>query len=234
MNTVKFYEYSGFFHYDADQHWRPLVDFLQEESIESCWSLEHQDHVNITDRHVQWCVRRAEPWTKRMDNMLSIGKLSKYLVKRKIANVGEKSSKRYGKIVSHVPWLDAVKYVLKGKLPVEGQPVIPHGWSEYPDYTHIPASMYPPSDYKVQSKLDKFITKPKSFQTKLLDFWKESGSPRDLETCLRLACQYTIENKWSYYDNHQIARMGEWLAARVNKEKSIDAFIKWYNDSARF
>lgn len=204
------FDYTCFFHYRHDYNVPVLFKWIQENSDEAVATLEHTDHDNKTDAHLQVWMRRSEPWTTSMTNAWGVnGKMGKMLVVSKVPNEGEKSAKRWSKRQSFITKIEAIQYVLKDG----GEPMV-HNVEITPQMRDPPDRVMELRDSKRkrQAKLD---TANRAFHQKLIDLWREEGRPQTHRACCEMLIDHVVLNKWNYCDARSIYRMATYLMLRA-------------------
>lgn len=219
--SLNHYDYTAFFHYKPGCH-TVIVDWIRSVSLQAVMSLEHEDHENVTDRHVQAWIRLAQPWDQALNNALTKkGCVGKYLVEHKVANVGAKGGKRWSKQRSTISRTEAIQYVLK-----DGGPEFVHN-------VEIDEEMRKPPDkvMELRGKRESSVDKPRSkpFHEKLMEVWEESGRPREHRQIYQMLLENMVLNKWNYCDGRSVYRMATYIMLRVNQTKALDRMMSEYD-----
>lgn len=203
------YDYTCFFHYREEYNVPVIWKWITENSNEAVATLEHTDHDNKTDAHLQVWMRRSEEWTTSMSNAFGANaRLGKYLVVSKVANEGSKNAKRWSKRQSFITKVEAIQYVLKDG----GEPMVHN--VEITDEMRNPPERVLELRAAKRMKQTK-LTNNKAFHQKLVDLWVENGRPRTHQACYEMLVDHVVLNKWNYCDARSIYRMATYLMLRA-------------------
>lgn len=242
----KYHDYTAQLHYKAENDaYRGLMEYFMADpaTIECVFSREHEDHENITDRHLQTWLRRTEEWTKKMDN--DFGKNSRigknYLVPKKIPNVGEKSSKRWSQESSHWKLQEAVMYVFKDQNPLAYEDT--HWWYkrnaagewelQRPDAVHYKYhEILEPK--RRQARMERASRKTEPFNEKLMRLWRENGEPRDERSIFKMLCEQAMGEKWNYIEGRMILRGARYIYAKTNNPAFVQDMMTAYDNGDFF
>lgn len=232
-NNTMHYRYAGFFHFKSLDTVPLFVEWLASVSVEYAWSLEKLGQINVTDQHIQWCIRTEVPWAKDWSNSMGVnGRPGKYLVNRKIANAGEKDAKRWSKIdcaKKGYDWMSSLLYVFKDCT--KDTPDTHYGWWSKDGSTRDVKSLFGKHHDGVErDKRKQGRLKAMSFTQQLLVLWEENGKPRTERDCFKLLCEHVMLNKWNYLDGRMIRRAARWLWARADTPRFVDRMMAEFDE----
>ena len=220
--SVQTYRYSGFFHYRDEASIAPLVEWLAGNSLKYCWHPEKVDTINPTDQHLQWAMVCSVPWSDEWTNCLGVkGRLGKMLVKKKIPNVGDKSSKRWSKVdcaKKGYDWPAMKLYVFKHEdhKPDTDAIVAQYGeLSNDPTWRDSVGKFVPKSEYYAQETVKK---KTKNFSKELVELWENNGRPETKRGIFEMLLRNFMCNRWSYISRSMVYRAAEYLYLRRHTE----------------
>lgn len=228
------YRYAGFIHFKNLHDVPALVKMLEENSRRYCAWLEHMDHINPTDKHIQWAIERDEPWDTALTNLLGVkGRYGKMLVESKTANNGKKSAKRWGKIdavKAGYSWKSCMEYVYKAyssyKPPSELDSVVWCNDEEWKQCLDKPVRRKRSADDGLGGP-DK---KQKPYYVQLQELWVASGKPETKEAIFEMLIDNAMLNKWQYCSRTMIYRAAEYLLMAKKDPQIKDDYMRWFRN----
>lgn len=221
--SVSYYRYAGFFHFRDSESIPPLVQWLRERSREFSASLEKMDASNPSDRHIQWAMVCEREWSRSDTAVFTAsGKMGRYLVKEKHANVGCKHAKRWSKIdavKAGYSWRSSLLYVAKD---VPEDDFVGKLWWEK-EGACMPLA-------EIAGKFRAEPKKPKNEGGKVRSFfdvcceWYESvGKPNDENEIIDGLLRQGMFGKWTYCDPHCVIKMVSALRLKYHNDHEVEA-----------
>lgn len=226
--SVNYHRYSGFFHFKDMESVPFLVEWLKTRFEEVCAALEHMDHENLTDRHIQWGCRTTKPWTKADDNVFAKrGKMSKYLVDAKIPNAGNKHSRRHSKkdcVVAGYSWDSTLLYTAKEQLDTCSIWWYKDGEMQ-PCDDIIGKFVYP----SVQAK-ERSGEKPRTFFDMCCEVYEENGLPTEKREIVYMLIERHVFGKWQNMDIRALSKMADTLLMKYHGKVHIHHMMARYDE----
>lgn len=216
------YVWSLFFHYVTDDVLDRITEWLAQNTVRYVACAEHENHINLTKKHLQVAVELTSKWSKSNSNYWTTGAGAKYLVPAVIPDSGSKKPKRWSQKQWHTGYDDAVLYVLKD------------GATSTYIRTSDDLAVHPLFGrwYEVHPRQEQreLPHKSKSFQQRMLMYWHEHECPRTERACFELMCDFISDEKWNYIDERSILRAARWLYSNANRKVWKDAMLQRYDN----
>lgn len=221
------YRYAGFFHFKTEDDIVPLVQWLKANSLEFAGACEKMDSSNLTDRHIQWCIRLdhqwSDKWTKQFEKK---GLLGKHLVEDKRANTGCKHSKRWSKIdcvAKGYSWRSSLNYVGKDVTNPDqlwwGSPLEDDlGKDDIIGKFH----------YSATQKREHRAKKPKAFFQICCEAYEEIGCPNDKMRVMEMLIDNCCFGKWMYTPFDRRVTMVDAIILKYHKNTVKESMMARY------
>lgn len=227
--TVNYHRYAGFFHFRELSDVPPLIEWLRSRFEMFSASLEHLDHENKTDRHIQWCGQTNREWTRSDTSLFDVkGRLGKHLITEKRPNAGSKSSKRHSKIDAvkeGYDWKSCILYVMKDQKTTENTWWVEDGVEK--DTTQVIGVFEYPS---VEAKRKKEAGKASTFFELCCEKYEESGCPTQRRDIVQMLAECYVFGKWQNMDIRAMCRMADTLLMKYHGSLHIHDVMARYDE----
>lgn len=215
------YRYNGFFHHKDQQSIRPLVDWVAVRFERYVIALEHEDHANETDKHLQFVGDTAREFEERERAVWrGRGSLTKYLVDKKIANEGSKSAKRASLADwSKHGWMKCIAYVLKDYTPEK----LEKAWqktvfSDAPVESLIPLCGCWEEYQEVTSG---------TYEAFLMELWESKGRPKEYFRIVDMLIDAHVGRKWGNMRFQMLDAAARYLQSYGAPDRVKTEFREW-------